>query len=138
LLLVGPTTADVALVEQLLDEVWSGPFVIAINPTWTQGTPQQYQQLVDSFDAVYSFLPIALHGLLRGKEGAVLRRVAPGSSSAPWQVLMMTGAGDFVQIGQMKQRPEQNDLELIFMNASAASSPLTSIVKSVKGIFSKK
>jgi hypothetical protein len=51
---------QVALVEQLLDEVWSGPFVVVVNPTWLQGTPQQYQRLVESFDPVYSFLPIAL------------------------------------------------------------------------------
>jgi hypothetical protein len=41
------------------------------------------------------------------------------------------------QVGQMKTRPQQSDLELIFMNASAASSPLTSVVKGVKSLFSK-
>jgi hypothetical protein len=56
--------------------------------------------------------------------------VNPGVASAP----LFSNA---LQIGQMKQRPQQSDLELIFMNASAASSPLTGMVKSLKGIFSK-
>jgi hypothetical protein len=37
----------------------------------------------------------------------------------------------------MKRRPSQSDLELAFMNARAASSPLTSLVKGVKGMLDK-
>jgi hypothetical protein len=47
-------------VEQLLEEVWVGPAAAALNPTWQSGAPGQYQALVDSFNAVYSFLPISL------------------------------------------------------------------------------
>jgi hypothetical protein len=50
---------QVALVEQLLDEVWSGPWALSLNPDWHTNTPAAYQQLVDSFEAAYSFLPIA-------------------------------------------------------------------------------
>jgi hypothetical protein len=37
----------------------------------------------------------------------------------------------------MKRRPSQSDLELTIMNARAAASPLTSLVKGVKGILDK-
>jgi hypothetical protein len=57
----------VALVEQLLEEVWVGPAAAALNPTWQAGSPGQYQGLVDSFNAVYSFLPISLQ--VRGRGG---------------------------------------------------------------------
>jgi hypothetical protein len=50
---------QVALVEQLLDEVWSGPWALTVNPDWHTNTPAAYQQLVNSFEAAYSFLPIA-------------------------------------------------------------------------------
>ncbi len=52
--------------EQLLEEVWSGEFVLLLNPGWnTSNVPQQYAALVDSFQVVYSFLPISIQvGLL--------------------------------------------------------------------------
>lgn len=37
----------------------------------------------------------------------------------------------------MKKRPAQSDLELVLMNARAASSPLTSLVRGVKGMLDK-
>lgn len=43
-----------ALVDQLLDEVWSGPWAVVLNPTWFEGVPQQYADLVDSWEAAYS------------------------------------------------------------------------------------
>jgi hypothetical protein len=50
---------QVALVEQLLDEVWAGPWALAVNPGWHANTPAAYQGLVNSFEAAYSFMPIA-------------------------------------------------------------------------------
>lgn len=35
----------------------------------------------------------------------------------------------------MKRRPAQSDLEIAFMNASAAASPLTGAVKGAKSLF---
>jgi hypothetical protein len=37
----------------------------------------------------------------------------------------------------MKTRPKQSDLELAFMNASAASSPITGAVRSAKSILDR-
>jgi hypothetical protein len=37
----------------------------------------------------------------------------------------------------MKRRPTGSDLELAFINAKAAQSPLTSLVKGLRGIFDK-
>lgn len=50
---------QVALVEQLLDDVWCGPWALLLNPTWHNTTPTLYQPLVDSFNTLYSFMPIA-------------------------------------------------------------------------------
>ena len=44
----------------------------------------------------------------------------------------------FVQVGQTKQRPSPDDLELSMMNASAAQSPLTKTVAWAKGLFPKR
>ncbi|WIA23209.1 hypothetical protein OEZ86_010097 [Tetradesmus obliquus] len=135
LLLLAPATSDVALVEQLLDEVWGGPWALVVNPGWHANTPAAYSGLVDSFEAAYSFMPIATQGLVRA-EGAVLRQLSGSAAASPWRVLLKEG-DDFVQVGQMKRRPSQSDLELVIMNARAASSPLTSLVKGVKGLMGK-
>lgn len=42
-----------------------------------------------------------------------------------------------VQVGQMSRRPTSSDLELAFINAKAAQSPLTSLVKGFRGLFDK-
>eukprot|EP00877_Chromochloris_zofingiensis_P014443 jgi/Chrzof1/9252/UNPLg00219.t1 len=141
LLLVGPSVADVALVEQLVDEVWSGPFVLLLNPTWqTAAIPAQYTEVADSFLVVYSFLPISIKGLVGNKEGAVLRVIKSNSelNSAYWNVLWMDKPGRFVRVARTKHRPQQSDLELAFMNASASASPLTSAVKGFKSLLDRK
>ncbi|KIY97141.1 hypothetical protein MNEG_10820 [Monoraphidium neglectum] len=139
LLIVSPTIAEVALVEQLVQEVWSGPCAVALNPSWGEGVPREYEAVVRSFEVAYSFMPVAIKGLVGGQEGAVLRRTAKGGSLAgvPWQILTVQRDGRFLQVGQMKTRPKQSDLELAFMNASAASSPITGAVRSAKSILDR-
>ena len=43
--------------------------------------------------------------------------------------------GTCVQVGQMKQRPKPDDLELAMMNASASQSALTKTVAWAKGLM---
>ncbi len=139
LLIVAPALADVALVEQLVQEVWSGPCAVVLNPTWHEGLPREYEAVVRSFEVAYSFTPISIKGLVGGQEGAVVRRAGRGGAlaGAPWQILATQRDGRFLQVGQMKKRPAQSDLELAFMNASAAKSPLTGAVKSAKSLLDR-
>ncbi len=54
---------QVALLEQLVEEAWTGPYLLVLNPTWSvtgATVPKDYQQLVESFEVVYSFLPISI------------------------------------------------------------------------------
>lgn len=81
---------------------------------------------------------LSLQGLLGSKEGALVRHVERGSpAGVPWKVLQQDGS-KFVQIGQPKARPQAAELELIFINASAAASPVTQAVKFFKGLTGKK
>ena len=147
LLIVAPSTAEVALVEQLLEEAWAGPAAVLLNPGWQQAgagaaaVPKEFEALARSFEVAYSFQPIAVQGIVGAREGAVLRRPAGsgggggGGGAGQWQILSQQRDGRFVQVGQMKRRPAQSDLEIAFMNASAASSPLTGAVKGARGLF---
>jgi hypothetical protein len=49
---------QVALVEQLLEEAWQGPWAAVLNPGWfsadAAAVPQPYQALVASWEAAYS------------------------------------------------------------------------------------
>jgi len=130
----------VALVEQLVQEVWAGPCAVVLNPTWHDGLPREFDAVVRSFEVAYSFMPISVKGLVGGQEGAVLKRgAAKGGAlaSIPWQILAAQRDGRLLQVGQMKRRPAQSDLEVAFMNASAAKSPLTGAVKSAKSLFDR-
>lgn len=52
-----PPFLQVALVDQLLDEVWAGPWAVALNPGWYGGdVPPQYKELVASWEAAYSLM----------------------------------------------------------------------------------
>lgn len=43
--------------DQLLDEVWAGPWAVALNPGWYGGdVPPQYKDLVASWEAAYSLM----------------------------------------------------------------------------------
>lgn len=55
----GPFT-QVALVEQLVQEVWSGPCAVVLNPGWGDVIPKEYEAAVRSFEVAYSFLPISI------------------------------------------------------------------------------
>ncbi|PNW79845.1 hypothetical protein CHLRE_08g369000v5 [Chlamydomonas reinhardtii] len=143
LVVVEPQLDDVALVEQLLDEVWAGPAALVINPGWGQQgaapVPAEYARAVDSISVVYSFLPCAIQGLLGPKEGAVLRTVDAGGGGAagrpaPWRILLKQKE-EFVQVGAMPRRPTSSDLELAYLNASAASSPITKTAKFLRGLI---
>jgi hypothetical protein len=43
-------------VDQLLEEVWSGPWAVVLNPTWFSDVPQQYSDMVNSWEAAYSLM----------------------------------------------------------------------------------
>ncbi|MEW5307292.1 MAG: hypothetical protein WDW36_009699 [Sanguina aurantia] len=148
LVMVAPAVADVALVEQLVDDVWQGPSAITLNAEWASlPVPAQYKGIRDSFQVVYSFLPVSIQGILGKKEGAVLLRLGTadavhareGGPAVPqqWKILREQG-GKFLQVGQTKTRPSSEDLELIFLNASAASSPLTAAAKFMRNLMPKK
>ncbi len=49
----------------------------------------------------------------------------------------LSGLDLWMQVGAMGRRPTGEDLELAFINASAASSPLTKTAKFLKGLMPK-
>ncbi len=79
--------------------------------------------------------PVQAFGLT-AQEGAVFRlALAP---SAPWKVYAATGGGGWEAVGRMNRRPTQEDIEDVFYNASAASSPLAKGAKLIKGLVGGK
>jgi hypothetical protein len=52
---------QVALVEQLLEEVWQGEVAVLLNSRWSASeVPADYKAVVESFEVVFSFLPVAI------------------------------------------------------------------------------
>ncbi|GAX83646.1 hypothetical protein CEUSTIGMA_g11070.t1 [Chlamydomonas eustigma] len=138
LVVAEPKVADVALVEQLLTEVWTGQACVLLNPEFpASSVPEAYQKISDAILVVWSFLPLMVSGLLSNKEGAVIRLVGLEGTSTPessWRILYKVG-NKMVQVGSTKLRPRPEDLELAMMNASAAVSPLTQAVKMLRSLI---
>jgi len=141
LVIVAPKIADVALCDQLVQEVWTGSGALLVNSEFavtplTEASPD-LQPFLQSLATVYAFQPVAVKGLLGNMEGAVLKRVERGDpGQTPYKMLKQV-KGEFVQIGQSLKRPDNDDLEATFINASAAQSPLTKAARAIRGVFSK-
>lgn len=72
-------------------------------------------------------------------QGAVSKRVLKGTSGeASWQILKQGWGNNWKVIGQMQRRPTSEDLEVAFLNASAAESPITAGIKAVKQLAPSK
>ncbi|KAL6755308.1 hypothetical protein V8C86DRAFT_2678906 [Haematococcus lacustris] len=141
LLMMAPTLEEVALAEQLVEETWSGGQVaVLVNAGFKAAgapvvtLPQPQADFVGRLLDVYCFQPVSIKGFLGSKEGAVVRRVERGGAEAAvWRILLTRPGGRMEQVGQTRQRPSNTDLELAFINASAAASPLTNLVKAFRG-----
>ncbi|KAF5841373.1 hypothetical protein DUNSADRAFT_13241 [Dunaliella salina] len=141
LVIVAPKIADVALCDQLVQEVWTGSGALLVNSEFAV-TPlteasSDLQPFLQSLATVYAFQPVAVKGLLGNMEGAVLKRVESGDPGATPYKMLKQVKGEFVQIGQSLKRPDNDDLEATFINASAAQSPLTKAARAIRGVFSK-
>lgn len=75
--------------------------------------------------------------LLVGRANTTSQCVAESLRAHPITAHHPTTTVTTQQVGQMSRRPTASDLELAFINAKAAQSPLTSLVKGVKGLFDK-
>jgi len=139
LVLVGPKVAEVALVEQLVAETWSGPAACLVNADLLTagGVPDAQREFVSQVGCAWAFQPVEVKGLLGNMTGAALKTAGPGDAGA-WRILMSkpeVGGEQMVQIGQMRRRPSPSDLELAFINANASASPLTKLAGGLRGVL---
>ena len=93
----------------------------------------------NSFSVVYSYLPLAIQGLMGAtQEGAVFKCVRGGApEGSPWRILVKDDTGAYQQVGAMQRRPEQEDLESALYNAAAAQSPVNKGIGVFKGLADK-
>ena len=93
----------------------------------------------NSFSVVYSYLPLAIQGLMGAtQEGAVFKCVRGGApEGSPWRILVKDDKGAYQQVGAMQRRPEQEDLESALYNAAAAQSPVNKGIGVFKGLADK-
>lgn len=115
-------------VGKLLEEVWRGQVVVLCNPEWGES------ELEGRFEVVYSFLPLAVQGLLGKKEGVLLKVVKEKGESAKWRIFVKEGEEAFKCVGQQAERPKDEELELALYNAAAVDSPLSKGLRYLRGL----
>jgi len=126
LMVVQPVESEIGLVEELLANWTGGGVCVLLNPGREPfSLPEQHRGFLESFETVYGFLPIAMQVFLSRIEGVVFRRFTRGED-APWQIFQRQGDG-FIAIGQQRQRPTRDNVELAFVNAAKFSNPLSKL-----------
>ena len=102
---------------------------------WEGGPrPALHQYQVGEFVDVQGVCTAAGIDSLSPRQSFALSPLSPQSTT---NVTILPPPSFVPQVGQMQRRPTASDLELAFINAKAAQSPLTSLVKGVRGIFDK-
>lgn len=102
-------------------------------------SPAADEVFANSFSVVYSYLPLAIQGLMGAtQEGAVFKCVRGGApEGSPWRILVKDDGGMYQQVGAMQRRPEQADLENAMYNAAAAKSPVNKSIGVFRGLADK-
>ena len=101
--------------------------------------PTPEDVFANSFSVVYSYLPLAIQGLMGvTQEGAVFKCVRGGApEGSPWRILVKDDGGEYQQVGAMQRRPKQADLENAMYNAAAAKSPVNKSIGVFRGLADK-
>jgi hypothetical protein len=71
-------------------------------------------------------------------QGALFAQATQAGSPADWKILKKGWGDSWKVIGKMQRRPNSQDLETAFYNASAAESPLTAGIKAVQQLVPSK
>lgn len=134
-LVAGARFDDTASLQALARNVTPRPIVV-LNPEWSPDdeSDASWGAFVSSFDAAYTFLPLAIQGLFSKTEGAVVKSARSG---APWLIFVKEADGTFTRLSSLKRRPGPAELESALYNAMAANSPVTKSIKFLRGLVSK-
>lgn len=114
--------------------------LLLLNPDWApeeEEAEASHASFLQSFEVVYSYLPLAIQGFFSKTEGAVLKHVKSGAPAGrPW--LVFAKEGDTMKcVSSLKKRPTAVDLENALYNAMAANSPVTKSIKFLRGLAGK-
>ncbi|MCO5614814.1 hypothetical protein L7F22_069098 [Adiantum nelumboides] len=114
--------------------------ILLLNPGWSleeEEAEASHASFLQSFEVVYSYLPLAIQGFFSKTEGAVLKHVKSGAPAGrPWLVFAREGES-MKCVASIKKRPTAIDLENALYNAMAANSPITKSIKFLRGLVSK-
>lgn len=115
-----------------IDDVSGAAAIVYVNPP-----PPSSDTTNNSLDieTVYCFMPVAIKAsLITVKQGAVFKP----SPTSQFRIYMDEGKKEgWKQVGMMKERPVNSDIEVVFYNATAANSPLTKAAKALKAVLKR-
>lgn len=137
--LVSPKLSDLTCVGNITKVAALRP-VVMLNPEWSEEDEADTGngEFLQSFDVVYSYVPLSIKGLFSKTEGAVLKHVRSGApAGTPWSIFVKEG-NDMKCVSSLKKRPTAGDLENALYNSMAANSPVTKSVKFLRGLTGRR
>ncbi|KAH7442146.1 hypothetical protein KP509_03G073200 [Ceratopteris richardii] len=138
--ILAPKLSDVEYIINIAESAYPRP-VLLLNPGWVPEEEEKadtsFSAFLQSFEVVYSYLPLAIQGFFNKTEGAVLKHVKGGAPAGrPWLIFVREGES-LKCVASMKKRPTSIDLENALYNSIAANSPVTKSIKFLRGLLSK-
>eukprot|EP01018_Ginkgo_biloba_P011363 Gb_25483 [translate_table: standard] len=136
LFFVAPGISELPSIESVSKEAAPRP-VVLFNPNWSSEDESETNGFFSSFEAVYSFTPLAIQGFFSKSEGAIFKHVKSGPpSSSPWLIFVKV-EGKYKCVSSFKRRPDASELENALYNSIALNSPLTKSIKFLRNLISR-
>ncbi|KAI5056302.1 hypothetical protein GOP47_0028120 [Adiantum capillus-veneris] len=139
MVILAPKLSDISYIANIAKA--RDPFpILLLNPDWSteeEDADASHASLLQSFEVIYSYLPLTIQGFLSKTEGAVLKSVKSGAPAGrPWLVFAKEGES-MKCVASLKKRPTAIDLENALYNAMAANSPVTKSIQFLRGLVGK-
>lgn len=136
---LAPKLSQIAHIENVAKLAAPRPLVL-LNPEWSaeEEADSPKAPFLQSFEVVYSYLPLAIQGFFSKTEGAVLKHVRGGApAGTPWLIFVKDG-DQLKCVASLKQRPGAVDLENALYNSMAANSPVTKSISFLRGLVGRR
>jgi len=109
--------------------------VVLLNAAFTPQPPKAAKDFVDSFEIVYSVLPLQVEGFLtKAKKGAVFR-VFEDPKTFFWRVFSQDDKKEWTPVGSWRVRPNGKQVEDALYSNGANDNPINKGISGFRNIF---
>ncbi|GAB5364574.1 hypothetical protein AAMO2058_000981800 [Amorphochlora amoebiformis] len=137
LMLVGAEGKRLGPVVSLVDSQAKKTNIVLLNADFTPQPPNAARGFVDTFEVIYSVLPLQIQGFMSSKQGSLFRAYQDKERFF-WRAFMAEGKDNkdkWKAVGSWKVRPNAKQLEDAMYGNGAAENPVNKGIEGFKSMF---